>query len=87
MCLVCSALNSSGIKFERMAVVSTCFRRLKFWKIGVERRQIANLIKREEKFVDVVQHSLSNYVTILSICILATCCLFRSNISSLAQVN
>ena len=34
------------------------------WAPKVKRRQIANLIKREEKFVAVVEHSLSNYVTI-----------------------
>ena len=31
----------------------------------VKRRQIANLIKGEQKFVAVLEHSLSNYVAIL----------------------
>ena len=31
----------------------------------VKRRKIANLIKEEEKFVAVLEHSLSNYVAIL----------------------
>ena len=34
------------------------------WAPKVKRRQIANLFKKEEMFVAVVEHSLSNYVTI-----------------------